>query len=142
LTRLEFFHTSWLLAAIAITDVFYDALDGSNSSHAVMNQREVESVGRTSSWVAVLVVLFAFYVGFKVGGRGTFGTGGTKTAYASLDLNCGGTTYTVSTGTSGGECKSSGQNAVCGDGGNTTEVSCASGCIDANGSASCSIKAQ
>ena len=63
--------------------------------------------------------------------------------YATIDLSCGDKTYTVSTGNNKGECQSSGQNAVCGDsGGNSTEVSCASGCMNAKGSASCTVKAQ
>ena len=68
---------------------------------------------------------------------------GPTTVYATIDLSCGDKTYTVSTGNNKGECKSSGQNAVCGDNsGNSTEVSCASGCINAKGSASCTVKSQ
>lgn len=68
---------------------------------------------------------------------------GPTPVYATIDLSCGDKTYTVSTGNNKGECKSSGQNAVCGDtSGNSTEVSCASGCINSSGSASCSVKSQ
>jgi len=85
---------------------------------------------------AVATGLLGLAVGWYVGGKTGF-------AYASIDLSCGDKTYTVSTGNNKGECKSSGQNAVCGDtSGNTTEVSCASGCINSNGSATCSVKAQ
>jgi len=80
--------------------------------------------------------LLGLAIGWYVGGK-------TGVIYASIDLSCGDKTYTVSTGNKNGECKSSGQNAVCGDSaGNSTEVSCASGCINSSGSASCSVKSQ
>jgi hypothetical protein len=67
----------------------------------------------------------------------------TTPIFATLDLNCGDRTYTVSTGNNKGECQSSGtgKNAVCGDNsGNSAEVSCASGCLNAKGSGSCKLK--
>ena len=85
---------------------------------------------------AVMAGLIGLAIGWFVGGQ-------MGVIYASIDLSCGDKTYTVSTGNNKGECKSSGQNAVCADNaGNSTEVSCASGCINSKGSASCSVKSQ
>jgi hypothetical protein len=73
------------------------------------------------------------------------GTGVAPPIFASVDLVCGGKTYTVSTGNKSGECKTggNGNNAICDDGhGNGAEVLCSSGCKSANGSGSCTAKAQ
>jgi hypothetical protein len=95
----------------------------------------VEPMNRLIPWAAT-VALSAFAVGSCVP------PGEPTAVFASIDLSCGGKTYTVGTGTNKGECQSSGQNAVCGDGrGNAAEVSCASGCIKTSGAGSCSIKA-
>jgi hypothetical protein len=72
--------------------------------------------------------------------------GGTGPAvFASVDLVCGGSTYTVSTGNGnkGAECKTggNGNNAICDDGqGNGAEVNCSSGCSSSKGSGSCKVK--
>ncbi len=60
-------------------------------------------------------------------------------AYATISLKCDGTTYTLSTGTSGGQCKSggNGNNAVCGNGKNGASAQCAGGCQSSQGSGSC-----
>ncbi len=76
-------------------------------------------------------------------GQGGLGTG--PAVFASVDLVCGGTTYTVSTGNSnkGAECQAggNGNNALCDDGqGNKAEVNCSSGCKSAAGSGSCKVK--
>jgi len=62
--------------------------------------------------------------------------------YASMDISCGDTTYTISTGDNKGECKksASGETGICGSPGNEAFVSCASGCIETKGSGSCSKK--
>lgn len=63
---------------------------------------------------------------------------------ASIDLKCGDTTYTVSTGNSQGNCSTGStpaQNATCSDGkGNGAEVSCGHGCMNSSGAGSCSVK--
>jgi hypothetical protein len=63
---------------------------------------------------------------------------------ASIDLKCGDTKYTVSTGNTQGECQTGStpaQNAVCSDGkGNSSEVSCGHGCMNSKGAGSCTIK--
>jgi hypothetical protein len=92
--------------------------------------------------IAVAIVFFVFgrYSGVHqppVGPRDPIAVG------ASLDLKCGDTNYTVSTGNKGGECASggNGNNAMCDDGkGNTAEVNCSSGCKSSKGSGSCTIK--
>jgi hypothetical protein len=76
-------------------------------------------------------------------GQGGLGTG--PAVFASVDLVCGGTTYTVSTGNSnkGAECQTggNGNNALCDDGqGNKAEVNCSYGCKSAGGSGSCKVK--
>jgi hypothetical protein len=71
------------------------------------------------------------------------GDGRTGVSYASVDLVCGGKTYTVSTGNKSGECKTggNGNNGLCDDGhGNSAEVNCSSGCSSAKGSGSCAVK--
>jgi hypothetical protein len=62
---------------------------------------------------------------------------------ASIDLKCGDTTYTVSTGNDQGDCKTGEPptTAGCSDGkGNGAEVSCLSGCTNSSGSGSCTVK--
>ena len=62
---------------------------------------------------------------------------------ASIDVKCGDTKYTVSTGNNRGDCASNGNgnSAVCDDGkGNSAEVTCANGCTKTKGSGSCTIK--
>ena len=90
---------------------------------------------------AVAIVFFA--IGRYSGGRPpvVVWPRGPIAIGASLDLKCGGTTYTVSTGDNKGQCKTGpgAQNATCGDGG-TAEASCASGCISSSGSGSCTVK--
>lgn len=94
------------------------------------------------SYLWIFAVAAALVIGFYAGGHWRPNTT-PGTSAATIDLSCGDKTYTVSTGTNGGECQSSGQNAVCGDGStNKTEVSCASGCINAHGSASCQVKSK
>jgi hypothetical protein len=69
--------------------------------------------------------------------------GGTGVSQATVDLVCGGNTYTVSTGNKSGECKTggNGNNGICDDGrGNSAEVNCSSGCASAKGSGSCTVK--
>ena len=91
--------------------------------------------------IAIAVLALGACTSRTIGGSTVYV--GPAVVFATIDLSCGDKTYTVSTGNNKGECKSSGQNAVCGDStGNSTEVSCASGCINSNGSASCSIKSQ
>jgi len=103
-------------------------------------------MGQPISWInvgtlAITVVAISACSARMMGERTTYL--GPTPVYATIDLSCGDKTYTVSTGNNKGECKSSGQNAVCGDtGGNSTEVSCASGCINSSGSASCQVKSQ
>jgi len=75
--------------------------------------------------------------------------GGTpnKVAYASIDLSCGGKTYTVKTGTEGGSCSvttySNPKNnvAICSDGSKGGGgANCTDGCVSSEGAGSCSNK--
>jgi hypothetical protein len=72
------------------------------------------------------------------------GSGGV--IYATTSIKCGGTTYQVSTGTSGGNCAVSGpengprNSAGCNDGNNTASATCDTGCGATSGSGSCTIK--
>ncbi len=65
---------------------------------------------------------------------------------ATISLDCGGKKYTVSTGTNKGNCETAidGKSATCNDGGypsgNTSQASCASGCIQSTGAGSCTMK--
>lgn len=66
---------------------------------------------------------------------------------AQLDVNCDGTVYTVSTGTSGGKCewKAEGTTVECNDGQNKSSLSCGAqgthdGCVSSEGAGSCTIK--
>lgn len=67
-------------------------------------------------------------------------------AYASIDLSCGGKTYTIKTGTDGGRCDvttydNPKQNvAICSDGGNGGGANCTDGCVSSEGKGSCSVK--
>jgi hypothetical protein len=75
--------------------------------------------------------------------------GGTKTTvvYASIDLSCGGKTYTVKTGTDGGICtvdtypNSKNNTATCSDGTKGGGgANCTDGCVQSEGAGSCSVK--
>lgn len=61
---------------------------------------------------------------------------------ATIDLNCGNRTFTVSTGNNSGSCTIVDKIANCGDGlgGNTAAAACESGCISSSGSGSCKLK--
>jgi hypothetical protein len=77
--------------------------------------------------------------GFLQGVQG----GQTGVAYASVDLKCGDTTYTVSTGNNRGSCTSggNGQYASCDDGNGSGAIAyCTSGCASSSGSGSCTAK--
>src|SRR5258705_273518 len=76
--------------------------------------------------------------------------GGTpsKVAYASIDLSCGGKTYTVKTGTDGGNCSVSTYDnpknnvAICSDGAKGGGgANCTDGCVSSEGAGSCTVKA-
>ena len=66
--------------------------------------------------------------------------------YATTSVKCGNTVYEVSTGTSGGACEVNRfpgqptQGANCTDGGNAAEANCTTGCGNATGAGSCTIK--
>ncbi|MBX6324235.1 MAG: hypothetical protein IRY94_20675, partial [Rhodospirillaceae bacterium] len=74
------------------------------------------------------------------------GGGGSTVVYAAIDLKCGDSTITVSTGNKKGSC---GQTTVggadytkCSDGkGNYAYANCAEGCTQSGGSGSCTMKA-
>jgi len=109
---------------------------------------------RNSSLAAViaLVAILALSLGaFLLGGRG-----GTKRpsadspgiAYASVSMDCGGKTYTISTGNGAGNCVSniaadgSTSSMGCSDGTNSAQATCTGGkgvCTSASGSGSCTI---
>jgi len=61
---------------------------------------------------------------------------------AKTTLNCGNTTYEVSTGTNDGECnKVEGSAAGCSGGGNAAMASCGSGCSQTkSGTGTCTVK--
>ncbi|UBF25360.1 hypothetical protein K9N68_27750 [Kovacikia minuta CCNUW1] len=68
-----------------------------------------------------------------------------KPSKATLDVKCGGNTFTISTGNDQGTCTATppgsggGGGGACSDGsGNTASVSCDTGCSGATGSGSCS----
>jgi hypothetical protein len=95
--------------------------------------------------VAGAVVISALFIGRYTGGNRhvVVGPVGPSIIGASIDLQCGNTKYTVSTGNNQGECKTGAKpgNAVCSDlNGNEAEVSCADGCVSSKGSGSCAIK--
>jgi hypothetical protein len=92
--------------------------------------------------IAVAIVFFAMgrYSGVHqppVGPRGPIAVG------ASIDIKCGDTKITVSTGNNKGECETGGgppaNNAGCTDGKNSASASCVSGCNQSAGSGSCKI---
>lgn len=66
--------------------------------------------------------------------------------YATTSIKCGGNTYQISTGTSGGNCATSGpqggprNSAGCNDGTNTASATCDEGCGATSGSGSCTMK--
>lgn len=63
-----------------------------------------------------------------------------KKSKASIDLDCGSKTITLSTGTGGGECTVDGGSATCKDGTNGGMASCKGGCNMTSGSGTCSKK--
>jgi len=104
----------------------------------------------TPIWVAALVIsiLVALAVGARLGG-GQFtqgGGSGPTVMAATISIACsGGKTITISTGTNtkSAECQVGNPptTGACNDGqGNSTEASCDGGCLNAHGSASCTIK--
>ena len=75
------------------------------------------------------------------------GTTTTGVAYASIDLSCGGKTYTIKTGTSGGKCDVTTYDnpknnvAICQDGtSGGGAANCTDGCVSSEGAGSCSVK--
>ncbi len=93
-------------------------------------------MGRTVLAAGVVGIL-GLVIGWIVG-VGTQG-GQSGATFASIDLKCDGTTYHLSTGTGGGQCKSggNGNNAICGNGGNGATAQCAGGCQTSSGHGSC-----
>lgn len=85
-------------------------------------------------------------------GRGQCYTGGAPNhTNSSIDMKCGSTTYTLSTGTTGGSCSTqkdaSGHttSGSCSDGNNTSSADCSGNggsgqCSSTSGNGSCSIK--
>jgi hypothetical protein len=93
------------------------------------------------SIVLIAVAIAFFAIGRYSGGhRPPVWPRGPTVIGASIDLKCGDTKYTVSTGTDHGNCSTQGQTATCDDKGGHAEASCASGCISSNGAGSCSVK--
>jgi len=81
----------------------------------------------------------------SMGGQG--GQGPVGVVYATTSLQCGGSVYTVSTGTNHGTCGptagSGGKGVTCGEGGNTVaSASCDSGCGTQTGGGTCTIVAK
>jgi hypothetical protein len=74
------------------------------------------------------------------------GRGQTGMTSGSIDLDCGGRIYTVSTGDNVGECSASSlgglKSASCSGSGGQGAANCAIGCTSASGSGSCSVKAR
>ena len=79
----------------------------------------------------------------------TLPPGGTTTgvSYASIDLSCGGKTYTIKTGTDGGRCDVTTYDnpkhnvAICQDGTKGGGgANCTDGCVSSEGTGSCSVK--
>jgi hypothetical protein len=70
----------------------------------------------------------------------------TGMAAGSIDLDCGGRIYTVSTGDNAGQCSAESRDGVksvnCDGSGGRGSANCAIGCTSASGSGSCSVKAR
>jgi hypothetical protein len=103
--------------------------------------RKMNEFPLASLAVALLVgLVVGFPIGWCVGTQ-------TGVAYASIDLVCGDKTFTVTTGTKGGHCKTTPspqgtpQIATCEDGDNTAQASCAyGGCVETAGAGDCKKK--
>jgi hypothetical protein len=101
-----------------------------------MSEAKISSPVVSVVLIAVAIVFFA--IGRYSGGRPPVHVWprGPIAIGASIDLKCGDTTYTVSTGDNQGECKTGpgAQNATCGSKGGGAKASCASGCMSSSGS--------
>ena len=64
---------------------------------------------------------------------------GGHVSMAQIGLNCGGTTYSISTGTGKGTCHGGKTWASCHDGKNTSAVSCSKGCKKTKGDGICIV---
>lgn len=104
-----------------------------------MSEEKISRPVVSALLIAVAIVFFAIGHYSGVHRPHVFPRGPTVIG-ASIDLKCGDTKYTVSTGTDHGNCSTQGQTATCDDKGGHAEASCASGCIQSNGGDSCSVK--